>query len=706
MERIRLAAALVLAGAGPVLAQVPVENAFQANTYVSGYQFFASPVIGPRGAFGVVWSSNPQDGSDNGVYGQRYTRDGALAGGEFQVNTYTTGSQGGPHSTVLANGDLVVVYHDRPRASVLARRYQPLAGPRGPEFQVNTVPAPDGLPVVGGDAAGGFIIAWSRADGSNQGVFARRYDRAGEAVGDEFQVNTYTTGFQGGPSVATSTGGDFALVWTSVGTQDGSEAGVFGQRFNAAGARLGGEFQVNSYTTGYQSAPAAAMDRQGRMVVVWHSRGQDGSGWGVFGRRFDAAGAPVGADFQVNTYTTGFQTTPTVAADESGNFVVIWEHFDFLEMLRGRRFDAQAVPRSAEFAITPTPDTDDQLQSVVVSDRVGNFIVAWYEVLSFDVFARRFGWILPAGLSIDAVAQQGSNGNRVLEPCETVFVDPAWSNFSRATQTLSGQAASFTGPPGATYQLVDGSSDYGTVGNGATSSCRSNGNCYTVSVACTASRPAVHWDAILSEQLAPAAQGQTSEWRIHVGESFADVPSTSPYYGSIETLLHNGGIAGCDATSYCPSAPTTREQMAVFMLVGKDGATIAPPACGAPTRFSDVPASSPFCRWIEELSRRGVVGGCGSGLYCPQAAVTREQMAVFVLRTAVPLLNPPGCTAGSEMFADVPASSPYCRWIEELVRRGVTAGCGNGNYCPTALVTREQMAVFIVFTFGLGWFIG
>jgi hypothetical protein len=53
------------------------------------------------------------------------------------------------------------------------------------------------------------------------------------------------------------------------------------------------------------------------------------------------------------------------------------------------------------------------------------------------------------------------------------------------------------------------------------------------------------------------------------------------------------------------------------------------------------------------------------------------------------------------MFADVPASSPYCRWIEELARRGVVTGCGNGNYCPTAPVTREQMAVFISVTYGL-----
>ena len=71
--------------------------------------------------------------------------------------------------------------------------------------------------------------------------------------------------------------------------------------------------------------------------------------------------------------------------------------------------------------------------------------------------------------------------------------------------------------------------------------------------------------------------------------------------------------------------------------------------------FADVPARSPFCRWIEELARRGVVGGCGGGNYCPTGAVTREQMAVFVLRTLDPTLNPPACA--TPVFADVPATS-------------------------------------------------
>ena len=121
--------------------------------------------------------------------------------------------------------------------------------------------------------------------------------------------------------------------------------------------------------------------------------------------------------------------------------------------------------------------------------------------------------------------------------------------------------------------------------------------------------------------------------------------------------------------------------------------------------FQDVPASNAFCRYIEELARRGSVGGCASdpARYCPDDAVTREQMAVFVLRTLDPQLVPPACVVGDERFQDVPASSGYCRYVEELARRGIVAGCSStpALYCPADAVSREQMSVYITLTFGL-----
>jgi hypothetical protein len=235
------------------------------------------------------------------------------------------------------------------------------------------------------------------------------------------------------------------------------------------------------------------------------------------------------------------------------------------------------------------------------------------------------------------------------------------------------------------------------VPDGAAGSC--TGPCFGGALLGT--RPAGHVHLSFVETLQPDAQGQAQRWTLHVGGTFSDVPRTSPFYRFVETLLHHGVTGGCSANPdrYCPGAATTREQMAVFVLVAREESGYAPPVCTPPNLFGDVPETSPFCRWIEELAGRGVVGGCGGGNYCPSDPVTREQMAVFVLRTLDPALDPPACT--TPMFADVPAGSVFCRWIEELARRGVVSGCGGGNYCPAEAVTREQMGVFISVTFGL-----
>jgi hypothetical protein len=116
--------------------------------------------------------------------------------------------------------------------------------------------------------------------------------------------------------------------------------------------------------------------------------------------------------------------------------------------------------------------------------------------------------------------------------------------------------------------------------------------------------------------------------------------------------------------------------------------------------FGDVPQGSFAAAWIEELADRNITAGCGGGNYCPNAAVTRDQMAVMLLRTEEGSgYNPPPCAVPS--FTDVPCSNPYSAWIYELVARGIAAGCGGNQYCPMQSVTRGEMAVFVTTTFGL-----
>jgi hypothetical protein len=180
---------------------------------------------------------------------------------------------------------------------------------------------------------------------------------------------------------------------------------------------------------------------------------------------------------------------------------------------------------------------------------------------------------------------------------------------------------------------------------------------------------------------------------------FLDVSGTSGFHPFVEKLVRDAVTAGCGGGDFCPTSAVTRGQMATFLLRSDGGPAYTPPPCVVAT-FSDVPCSSGFSRWVNDLAARGVTAGCGGGNYCPTDPVTRAQMAVFLLRTHDgSAYTPPPCLTPT--FADVPCSSGFARWIDELAARGITAGCGAGNYCPGNPVTRGQMAVFLVTTFGL-----
>ena len=133
------------------------------------------------------------------------------------------------------------------------------------------------------------------------------------------------------------------------------------------------------------------------------------------------------------------------------------------------------------------------------------------------------------------------------------------------------------------------------------------------------------------------------------------------------------------------------------ILITGDPALI--PTDGNVSAFTDVLPSNPFYDFIETIARDGISSGCGNGLYCPDSAVTRAQMAVFLLRAEHGTAYVPPPPTG--VFADLLLTDPFTPWIERLAAEGITAGCGNGDYCPNDASTRSQMAVFLVKTFHL-----
>lgn len=387
----------------PLAAQlVPIGGELEVTTRTTDSQNFPA-VSASADGFVIVWSNGNQnnpspDGDREGVFGQRYANDGSRLASEFQINTYTTGRQRFP-SVAAGAGGFVSVWQGNGASAegVHGQRYDASGVKQGTEFQISTEAL---APRVARQDDGGFIVAWYGGNDGGQpapmwGIFAQRYDSAGAPAGTAFQVNTYTANLQRNPAIAITTGGAFVVVWQS--DQDGGFDGIFAQRYSSAGVASGTELRVNTYTTGFQTNPAVAADDAGNFVVAWQSNEQDASSNGVFAQRFAADGTRLGTEFQVNTHTQFDQSESDVAMDGTGRFVVTWESFAQDGAGRGvfaQEFDASGAPAGTEFRVNTTT-TGDQNLPAVSAIGAGAFVVTWDSGAS-GVFAQRFGKPTPS----------------------------------------------------------------------------------------------------------------------------------------------------------------------------------------------------------------------------------------------------------------------------------------------------------------------
>jgi hypothetical protein len=258
------------------------------------------------------------------------------------------------------------------------------AQPIGPEVRVNTFTTGDQIrPAVAATTGGGFVVVWNGPSPTggpfDSDILGQRYSGAGARLGTEFRVNTYTSGGRSVAAVSSDSNGNFVVVWEGVGAGEaGSSYGIFGQRFSSAGVRLGQEFRVNAYTTGSQLNPSVASDAIGDFVVVWQGPGQTDA-YGILGQRYAGSGAPLGGNFPVNSYTTDSQTLPGVASDAAGNFVVVWQsYFEDGDKpgIFAQRFASGGTTLGGPFRVN-TVTSGNQVGPAVASDASGNFIVAW-----------------------------------------------------------------------------------------------------------------------------------------------------------------------------------------------------------------------------------------------------------------------------------------------------------------------------------------
>ena len=448
----------------------------RVNTYTASSQAAPSVAALSGGGYVVTWKSDGQDGSSYGIYSQRYAADGTALGSEVRVNTYTSSSQADPSVAALSGGGYVVTWSSQQSTAdydIYSQRYAADGTTLGSEVRVNSnTTSTQDYPSVAALSGGGYVVTWmSFQDGSDYGIYSQRYAADGTALGSEVRVNTYTSSTQSYPSVTALSGGGYVVTWQSI-AQDGNGSGwgIYSQRYAADGTALGSEVRVNTYTTGSQYSPSVTSLSGGGYVVTWQSDGQDGSGSGIYSQRYTADGTALGSEVRVNTYTTSFQTLPSVAALSGGGYVVTWQSDgqDGSDSgIYSQRYTADGTALGSEVRVN-TYTTSFQSDPSVAALSGGGYVVTWQssgqDGSGQGIYSQQFD---PAGNPVSAKLE----GDSVANPIVWQNSGNVWLVGGLGNDTLAGGSGSDYIEGGADTDTAS----YATASSGVTASLASGG---------------------------------------------------------------------------------------------------------------------------------------------------------------------------------------------------------------------------------------
>ncbi len=325
----------------------------------------------------------------------------SASGGEFQVNTHTTWDQADPDVAVDANCGFVVVWRsygqDGSSNGIFGQRFDPNHSPFGVEFQVNSnITGNQTEPAVATDAATGFIVTWRGpgiTDPNRDDVFARWFDPNGIPVTDELIINNDTISGHICPAVAMGRSGGSIIVWESVDFPEEGDRTVCGRLFDDTGMMLGDEFIIGGEMSDCRY-PDVAMDPNGNFVVVWMT---DKSTNSIMAQLFNDDGSAKTEPFEVNTIAFNSVTQPSVAMDETGCFIVTWDgdpNLASMDDIHARMFDPNGTALCEQFIVNTTVKQAQQNPQVAMNGP-GEFVIVWESridpnVNERDIFCQRF----------------------------------------------------------------------------------------------------------------------------------------------------------------------------------------------------------------------------------------------------------------------------------------------------------------------------
>jgi len=230
-----------------------------------------------------------------------------------------------PSIDVDANGNFIVTWHVGDQ--VFAQRFDASANLQGSIIEVGTTIDNNitPQPAVSMNDSGSFIITWSGEDSDDNGIYAQLYNASGQPQGPIISVNTVESQNQIKPDVSLMNDGSFVITWQSYDQViTGSDYDIFAQRFDTAGNPIGSEILINSYTMDTQKSPSISGFDDGRFFIAWDSYGQDGVEEGVYGQLFATDGSKLGDEFKLNTFTDPDQEELATATNGTNLIIGSW----------------------------------------------------------------------------------------------------------------------------------------------------------------------------------------------------------------------------------------------------------------------------------------------------------------------------------------------------------------------------------------------
>ncbi len=445
MDRYRWLIVLMVSAGSVVLAQTE----FLVNVVQDSTQRAPRVAAAASGEYAVVWTSWNLAGNGSGrdIALRRFAPDNTPLGVESAVNTTGQGDQEQPALAVNPTGTMVIAWRSLGATDTMydirARVYRD-GIPAGDEFVVNTTRRfSQSNPQVALDSAGNSVIVWDSwfQDGSDRGVYGQRFDASGSRVGSEFCLSTTTAYSQAKPVVSYLSSDRFVTAWESWGQDLPGQAGyaVIARLWNADGTPASPEIPVNVFTSDYQWYAAVAALGYTRFAIAWCSWSQDGDGGGIYARIFDRDGQPQTGELPVTLTTAYYQWLPRVTRLGDDRFAVAWSSWKQDGSREGvylRTFATGGRPLSLEEQVNAYTDSF-QWEPDIAEGSGGDCIVVWstWGVVGkdYDIAARRLSPPVPEGTLRQTVVQH-----------------PYW----RSTTRLSLHVYDSTALNGHTYEVV------------------------------------------------------------------------------------------------------------------------------------------------------------------------------------------------------------------------------------------------------------